>query len=117
MRIFVPGDAAAVAVGADEVAAAVGPNVVRNGSRGMFELEPLLEMESDEGRIGFARVAAEDVPGILRLGRDHPACAGAAAQASRPGSSGAPPPRRRRSRNISSATPTRATAAPSPTGW
>jgi len=76
MRIFVPGDAAAVAVGADEVAAAVGPDVIRNGSRGLFELEPLLEMETADGRIGFARVAAEDVPEILRLGRDHPACLG-----------------------------------------
>jgi formate dehydrogenase iron-sulfur subunit len=76
MRIFVPGDAAAVAVGADEVAAVVGAGVVRNGSRGMFELEPLLEMETPEGRIGFARVAPEEVPEILRLGRDHPRCVG-----------------------------------------
>jgi formate dehydrogenase iron-sulfur subunit len=76
MRIFVPGDAAAVAVGADAVAAAVGPNVIRNGSRGMFELEPLLEMEMSEGRIGFARLAAEDVAEVLRLGRDHPSCVG-----------------------------------------
>jgi formate dehydrogenase iron-sulfur subunit len=76
MRIFVPGDAAAVAVGADEVAAAVGEGVIRNGSRGMFELEPLLEMETAEGRIGFARVAAEDVAEILRMGRGHPSCVG-----------------------------------------
>jgi formate dehydrogenase iron-sulfur subunit len=74
MRIFVPGDAAAVAVGADEVAAAVGADVVRNGSRGMFELEPLLEMETPDGRIGFARLTPEDVPDVLRLGRDHPRC-------------------------------------------
>jgi formate dehydrogenase iron-sulfur subunit len=76
MRIFVPGDAAAVAVGADAVAAAVGAGVVRNGSRGMFELEPLLEMETPEGRIGFARLAPEDVPDVLRLGKDHPSCVG-----------------------------------------
>jgi formate dehydrogenase iron-sulfur subunit len=76
VRIFVPGDAAAVAVGADEVAAAAGPDVIRNGSRGMFELEPLLEVETPEGRVGYARVAAEDVPDVLRLGADHPACVG-----------------------------------------
>jgi formate dehydrogenase iron-sulfur subunit len=76
MRIFVPGDAAAVAVGADAVAAAAGPGVIRNGSRGMFELEPLLEMETPEGRIGFARLAPEDVPEVLRLGLDHPSCVG-----------------------------------------
>lgn len=73
MRVFVPGDAAAVAVGADEVAAAVGEGVIRNGSRGMFELEPLLEVETPEGRVGYARVTADDVHS---LGPDHPSCVG-----------------------------------------
>ncbi len=76
MRVFVPGDAAACAVGADEVAAAVGGDVVRNGSRGMFELEPLLELETEAGRIGFARVTAEDVPAILAQREAHPKCVG-----------------------------------------
>jgi formate dehydrogenase iron-sulfur subunit len=76
VRIFVPGDAAAVAVGADQVAEAVGAGVVRNGSRGMFELEPLLEMETPKGRIGFARLAPEDVADVIRVGRDHPSCVG-----------------------------------------
>ncbi|MEA3028814.1 MAG: formate dehydrogenase iron-sulfur subunit [Sphingomonadales bacterium] len=76
MRIFVPGDAAAVAVGADAVAAAVGPDVIRNGSRGMFELEPLLEIETPEGRVGYARLTPEDVPEVLRMAADHPACVG-----------------------------------------
>jgi len=73
VRIFVPGDAAAVAVGADEVAAAAGEGVIRNGSRGMFELEPLLEVETPEGRVGYARVTADDV---RSLGPDHPKCVG-----------------------------------------
>jgi formate dehydrogenase iron-sulfur subunit len=76
MRIFVPGDAAAVAVGADAVATAAGADVIRNGSRGMFELEPLLEIETPAGRIGFARTTPEDVPEILRLGGNHPSCVG-----------------------------------------
>src|SRR3954470_1483941 len=76
MRIFVPGDAAAIAVGADDVAAAVGAGVIRNGSRGMFELEPLLGMETPAGRIGFAGLAREDVTDVLRLGGDHPSCIG-----------------------------------------
>jgi formate dehydrogenase iron-sulfur subunit len=76
MRVFVPGDAAACAVGADAVAAAAGGNVIRNGSRGMFELEPLLEIETEAGRIGFARVTPEDVPAILAQGRDHSKCVG-----------------------------------------
>jgi formate dehydrogenase iron-sulfur subunit len=77
MRIFVPGDAAAVAVGADSVAAAVtGAEVIRNGSRGMFELEPLLEIETAGGRVGFTRVTPEDVQEILDQGETHPKCVG-----------------------------------------
>ncbi len=65
MRVFVPRDAAAVSVGADEVAAALaraaqkaGANVeiVRNGSRGMLWLEPLVEIERDGVRYGFGPI-------------------------------------------------------------
>ena len=68
-RIFVPGDAAAVSVGADEVAAAfeaAGAHVVRNGSRGMLWLEPLVEVETDAGRVGYANLTPADVPGRPR---------------------------------------------------
>ena len=48
VTVYVPGDSSAVAVGADEVAAAladhVGVEIVRNGSRGMLWLEPLVEV-------------------------------------------------------------------------
>ena len=89
-RIFIPKDAAARAVGADEVAAAAGRHqgkieIVRTGSRGMFWLEPLLEVETPAGRIGFGPVTAGDVASVLdaalnngahplRIGRpeDHP---------------------------------------------
>jgi formate dehydrogenase iron-sulfur subunit len=89
MKVFVPCDAAAIAVGADEVAAAVAREaqrlgaeitLVRNGSRGMFELEPLVEVEIAEGRVGYARLAAEDVPGLIAAGmldgKPHEACVG-----------------------------------------
>ena len=69
--VFVPGDAAAIAVGADEVAAALaraGVAVTRNGSRGLFWLEPLVEVDTPEGRIGYGPVAAEDVPALLAAG-------------------------------------------------
>jgi len=52
-RVFVPADAAAVSVGADDVAAAfeaAGAQVVRNGSRGMLWMEPLVELETGAGR-------------------------------------------------------------------
>ncbi|WP_114953625.1 formate dehydrogenase beta subunit [Sphingosinicella terrae] len=88
MRIFVPGDAAACAVGADEVARTLerlaagrglAIEIVRNGSRGMHEMEPLLEVATPAGRVGYARVAAGQVEAVLDAlveGRDHPACVG-----------------------------------------
>ena len=66
--MFVPGDAAAVSVGADEVAAAfeaAGAQVVRNGSRGMLWLEPLVELETEAGRVGYANVTPDDVAAVL----------------------------------------------------
>jgi formate dehydrogenase iron-sulfur subunit len=72
-RLFVPGDALAVAVGADEVAAALREacpwaTIIRNGSRGMAWLETLVEVETADGRIGYGPIAAEDVPGLLAAG-------------------------------------------------
>ena len=77
LRIFVPGDSAAVAVGADEVAEAIAREaakagqavqIVRNGSRGAFELEPLVEVETAQGRIGYGPVAADEVQALVAAG-------------------------------------------------
>ena len=85
MKIFVPADAAAVAVGADDVAAALArampgdTTIVRTGSRGLFWLEPLIEIERDGQRIGFGPIAADEVPGLvdaLTGNADHPAALG-----------------------------------------
>jgi formate dehydrogenase iron-sulfur subunit len=74
MRIYVPGDAAAVACGADEIAASieaaaairkVGVKVVRNGSRGMHWLEPMLEVETGKGRIAYGPVDVADVESVF----------------------------------------------------
>ena len=66
ITVYVPGDSSAVAVGADEVAAAladhVGVDIVRNGSRGMLWLEPLVELAPDPLREEVARCAADLVP-------------------------------------------------------
>jgi len=76
-RIFVPSDAAALSVGAESVAIAVEAEIaarkldavlVRNGSRGLMWLEPLLEIETAEGRVGYGPVAASDVKKILDAG-------------------------------------------------
>lgn len=68
MKIWVPLDAAAKALGADDVAAAfaaAGAEVVRNGSRGMIWLEPLVEVERDGVRVGYGAATVEDVAGII----------------------------------------------------
>jgi formate dehydrogenase iron-sulfur subunit len=77
IRVFVPRDAAALSVGADEVAAAIvkeaatrdlDVQIVRNGSRGMLYLEPLVEVEMPEGRVAYGPVAADDVAGLFDAG-------------------------------------------------
>ncbi len=64
VRIHVPSDTSACSLGADSVADAIGnalerlhldASIVRNGSRGAYALEPLVEVESDDGRFGFPR--------------------------------------------------------------
>ena len=72
-RVFISRDMASVALGADDVAAsfvAAGVEVVRTGSRGLFRIEPLVEVETDEGRTGFGPVGPDDVEAVL-MGR-HP---------------------------------------------
>ena len=75
--IYVPGDAAALAFGADAVAAAISEEaarrgvaikLVRNGSRGMVWLEPLVEVATPLGRIAYGPVRPADVPGLFAAG-------------------------------------------------
>ncbi|MFM2389441.1 MAG: hypothetical protein RLZZ437_996 [Pseudomonadota bacterium] len=74
MKVYVPRDAAARALGADDVAAAVvaeaaraGVDItlVRNGSRGMVWLEPLVEVETAAGRMGYGPMTVADVAGLF----------------------------------------------------
>ena len=70
--VYVPRDAAARAVGADQVAAAFaaqpGVRVVRNGSRGMLWLEPMIEVDTTEGRVAYGPVDVADVAGLVDTG-------------------------------------------------
>ncbi|WIV97587.1 formate dehydrogenase beta subunit [Kinneretia aquatilis] len=77
VKVFVPRDSAALAVGADEVAEALRHEcqcrglkveLVRNGSRGLFWLETLVEVQTPQGRIAYGPVEAADVPGLLDAG-------------------------------------------------
>ncbi|HEV7899342.1 MAG TPA: NADH-ubiquinone oxidoreductase-F iron-sulfur binding region domain-containing protein [Planosporangium sp.] len=77
VTVYVPRDSAARSVGADEVAdrieqaaAAAGRPVrlVRNGSRGALWLEPLVEVVTPQGRIGYGPVRPEDVDSLMAAG-------------------------------------------------
>ena len=89
VKIFVPGDMAALSVGADAVAKAVVTEirerrldavVVRNGSRGMFWLEPLVEVETPKSRVAYGPVTPGAVPSLfdagLLDGKKHDLCLG-----------------------------------------
>jgi formate dehydrogenase iron-sulfur subunit len=74
LKIYVPCDAAAVSVGADEVAEAIkslieqrklDATLVRNGTRGLLWLEPLVEIEDGGKRIGYGPIGIEDVPALF----------------------------------------------------
>jgi len=74
VRVYVPGDAGATSVGADETARAItreaarrGTQIelVRNGSRGAYWLEPLVEVTTAAGRIAYGPVTAADVPELF----------------------------------------------------
>ena len=67
-RVFVSRDMASVALGADAVAAALaaaGAEVIRTGSRGLFRIEPLVEVETPDGRIGYGPVEPDDAAAVL----------------------------------------------------
>jgi len=77
INVYVPRDSAAIALGANDVAAAIlseaekrgiEVNIVRNGSRGMFWLEPLVEVETEQGRVAYGPVDSDDVAGLFDAG-------------------------------------------------
>ncbi|MDO5603967.1 MAG: NADH-ubiquinone oxidoreductase-F iron-sulfur binding region domain-containing protein [Paracoccus sp. (in: a-proteobacteria)] len=85
MRIYVPADAAARALGADQIADAIrdeaarrgiGVEITRNGSRGMIWLEPLVEIATDLGRSGFGPMTPQDVPALFDDPKTHPKALG-----------------------------------------
>jgi formate dehydrogenase iron-sulfur subunit len=76
-RVFVPRDSSALALGADAVAAAIEQEavrrglaieLVRNGSRGLLWLEPLVEVQTRDGRVGYGNIEARDVASLFDAG-------------------------------------------------
>ena len=77
VTIFVPRDSAALSVGAESVAAVfakeisarnLDAKIVRNGSRGMFWLEPMVEVETATGRVAYGTVKPSDIASLLDSG-------------------------------------------------
>ena len=77
VKVFIPRDSAALAAGADEVAASLvheaaqrglSITLMRNSSRGMFWLEPLVEVQTPQGRVAYGPVQASDVASLLDAG-------------------------------------------------
>ncbi len=76
-RIYIPGDSAALSVGANRVADAIAAEarrrsvaveIVRNGSRGMMWLEPLVEIETMHGRYAYGPVKPTNVAALFDAG-------------------------------------------------
>lgn len=72
--IYVPRDSGALSLGAEEVAQAISAEakkrnidirVIRNGSRGMYWLEPFVEVATAGGRMGYGPVTVKDVPQLF----------------------------------------------------
>ncbi|MGM8930368.1 formate dehydrogenase beta subunit [Salinicola halophyticus] len=88
--VYVPRDTTALALGADAVAArleraarqrSLDLRIVRNGSRGLCWLEPLVEVETPKGRVAYGPVEPEDVEALIEAGlfegrQDHPLALG-----------------------------------------
>ena len=91
VKLYIPRDTTACSLGADKVAAAVQQlinaqtlplEIVRNGSRGLYWLEPLLEIESAKGRIAFGPITVDKVDDFMATrcwegNTEHPAYLGA----------------------------------------
>ena len=77
VKVFVPGDSCALSLGAEQVATAlqieasrrnIDIELVRNGSRGLYWLEPMVEVATPEGRVAYGPVSVADLPGLLAAG-------------------------------------------------
>ena len=77
VTVFVPRDSAAKSMGADAVADAIvrvasehqqTVQIVRNGSRGMLWLEPMVEVKTPSGRIAYGPVTVADIAGLFAKG-------------------------------------------------
>mgnify|MGYP002640129518 CR=1 FL=1 len=87
--IYIPRDTASISMGADDVAIAIAAlgadlkediTIIRNGTWGMTYLEPLVEVDTDQGRVAYGPVTVSDLPSLYEAGflngLDHKLCHG-----------------------------------------
>ncbi|GGB08145.1 formate dehydrogenase subunit beta [Brucella endophytica] len=77
VTVYIPRDSGALALGAERVAKAfaremsargIEARIVRNGSRGLYWLEPMVEVATPQGRVAYGPVKAADVASLLDAG-------------------------------------------------
>ena len=77
VTLYIPCDSGSLALGAEKVAEAIerevsergiDARIVRNGSRGAYFLEPMVEVETGEGRFAYGPVTAKDVASLFDAG-------------------------------------------------
>lgn len=88
-RVFVSSDTTAKSLGSDDIAAVIAKNIashqldvqlIRNGSRGLAWLEPLIEIDTADGRIAFGPLNCTQAADLFNTANipdiDHPLCLG-----------------------------------------
>ena len=83
-KIFIPRDSSSISLGANEVYQAIlnesktrniDIDIIRNGSRGLFWLEPMIEVKTSKGRVAYGPVSVSDVKSLFDnkfyLGKKH----------------------------------------------
>lgn len=89
ITLYIPMDTSAVAMGVEDLitpirqkaeSQGVQLQIIRNGTRGLLWLEPLIEVETSKGRIGYGPVSLDDLESLFEAdwlhGGDHPLCHG-----------------------------------------
>ena len=73
-KVYIPRDSSSLSMGAEKVAIAIAQEakkrglevtIIRNGSRGLFWLETMVEVATDKGRVAYGPVKAQDVPSLF----------------------------------------------------
>ena len=76
--VYVPSDSGAVSLGANRIAAQLATEasqrnidltIIRNGSRGMYWLEPMVEVATPTGRVAYGPVKTNDVSRSKSFGK------------------------------------------------